>query len=178
MRWEERLLEVFDDLELQAEGLHLAERAARVAELSPSEYAETVLSARLHASVGCQVALFLGGSGSVEGVLANAGRDWVLVRHEHAETLVRTATVVRLRGASGRSSPERTRSVTARLGLGSALRRLAAERERVAVTLTGGDVVRGRLLRIGADFAELASEAGPVELVPFDGVVMLRRLLP
>ena len=48
-------LELFDDLEQQAEGLALAERDARVAERCRAEYAEVDLVARLHASVGTPV---------------------------------------------------------------------------------------------------------------------------
>ena len=53
MRWEERLLDLFDDLEQQAEGIALAERDAR---RSPSRAARSTprwtLADRLHASVG------------------------------------------------------------------------------------------------------------------------------
>jgi hypothetical protein len=177
VRWEERLLQEFDDLEQQAEGLHLAEREAVVAELSVSGYAEVELVSRLHASVGCVVHLVLRGGGSVDGALTRAGRDWVLVGQDRAETVVPTAAVLRARGVSERSVPEAVRGVSAKLGLGSALRQLAAEREGVAVQLVDGSICRGRLRRVGGDFVELAGENGQVELVALEGVVLLRRLL-
>ena len=52
MTWERELLDLFEDLEHQAEGLALTDRDAEVAELARSEYAEIDLAARVHASVG------------------------------------------------------------------------------------------------------------------------------
>ena len=69
MRWEERLLDLFDDLEQQAEGLALAERDALVAEQSRSEYAAVALADRLHASVGTRLLLDVGGFGALDGRL-------------------------------------------------------------------------------------------------------------
>ena len=57
MRWEERLLDLFDDLEQQADGIALAERDALVAEQSRAEYAAVTLADRLHASVGTRLLL-------------------------------------------------------------------------------------------------------------------------
>src|SRR4051794_10210086 len=69
MRWEERLLDLFDDLEQQAEGLALIGRDAEVAELSRAEYAQVDLADRLHASEGRSVRFGVNGSDS-------SRRDW------------------------------------------------------------------------------------------------------
>jgi small nuclear ribonucleoprotein (snRNP)-like protein len=175
VRWEERLLQEFDDLEQQAEGLHLAERDAAVAELSVSEYAEVELSSRLHASVGREVSLALVGGSTIEGRLSRAGRDWVLVSQGVAETVVRTGAVLRVLGASERAVPREVRSLIAKLGLGSALRQVAAQREPIVIGVSDGSTLRGRVRRVGADFVELTREGGQVELVAFDALVVLRR---
>jgi hypothetical protein len=175
VRWEERLLQVFDDLEQQAEGLHLAERDAVVAELGASGYAEVELASRLHASVGGHVALSLMGGSSVEGMLSRAGRDWVLVVQDRVETVVRMGAILRVRGASDRAMPHAVRSVLAKLALGSALRQLAAERETLAFTYVDGGVTRGLIRRVGADFVELAEANGQLDLVALDGLAAVRR---
>ena len=175
VRWEERLLREFDDLEQQAEGLHLAERDATVAELSVSEYAEVELASRLHASVGAPVTLALLGASSVDGVVERVGRDWLLVGQNQTETVVRMAAVTRARGLSTRAVPEEARSLLARLGLGSVLRQLAAERENLVLTLSDASQLRGVLWRVGADFVEVATESRHVEVVPFAALVTVRR---
>lgn len=174
VQWEERLLRELDDLELQAEGLHLAERDATVAELSQSTYAEVELADRVHASIGLPVVLVLTGGAVVEGVVARAGRDWALLTQGRAEYVVRLPAVARVRGASDRSVPEQARALTAKLGLGSVLRRLVEEGRSVAVTGTDGVVSRGSVRRVGRDFLELTLEGGGAELLGFGGVAVLR----
>ena len=55
MGWEETMFAMFDDLEQQAEGLHLTGRDADVAELTMAEYSRISLGARLHASLGLEL---------------------------------------------------------------------------------------------------------------------------
>lgn len=174
VHWEERLLRELDDLELQAEGLHLAERDATVAELTLSTYAEVELLDRLHASVGAPVALALAGGSAVEGVVSRAGRDWLLLVQGRVEYVVRLAAVARVRGASERSVPEGARAVTAKLGLGSVLRQVVTAGTLVAVTCTDGAVIRGWVRRVGRDFLELELEGGGAELLGFGGLAVLR----
>ena len=175
MRWEERLLRELDDLEQQAEGLHLAERDAMVAELGVSEYAEVQLSSRLYASLGCEVQLWLRGGVSVAGRLIRAGSGWVLVRSGQAESIIAAPAILRMRGASDRSVPAALLPVTGRMGLGAILRRLAASGEAVAATLTDGSIVRGRLSHVAADFVQVVGENGVVDLVVRDALVLVRR---
>ena len=61
MGWEESMFAVFDDLEQQAEGLHLVERDAEVADLTVAEYSRISLAARLHASLGLDLRVRLVG---------------------------------------------------------------------------------------------------------------------
>ncbi|MGZ6803539.1 MAG: hypothetical protein ACXVFU_10830 [Nocardioidaceae bacterium] len=183
MRWEERLLAVFDDLEQQAEGLALAERDAAVAELAAAEYAHVDLASRLHGSVGLPLTLDVTGHGAVAGVLARAGADWLLVEDPagRGEWLVRLAAVTEVRGASPAARSVEARGPGARLGLGSALRGLAEERAEVRLARLDGSRLAGYVGRVGADFLELReprpdrAQAEGARLVPFAALAVLAR---
>jgi hypothetical protein len=181
MGWEERLLALFDDLEQEAEGLALADRDLEVAELGRAEYAAVDLAARLHASVGLDVAVQVAGPGRLDGRLCAAGRDWLLLAAAAArpaqEWLVRLPALVSVEGLSDRAVPEPARGVAARLGVGSALRRLAESREPVLLAHVDGTTVRGRLRRVGADFVEVVhdGERQGVGLAAFGHLAAVRR---
>src|SRR3954467_11948586 len=98
MRWRDRLGDVLDDLELQAEGLALAARDAEVAEQSRAEYASVDLPSRLHGSPGARLFVTVRGIGSLEGVLGGVGAGWLLVDTGTQECVVRLAAVLSLRG--------------------------------------------------------------------------------
>lgn len=183
---EERLLDVLDDLEQQAEGLALAERDARVADLARAEYAEIDLFSRLHGAVGAELRLVLRGAGRLRGTVVRVGADWLLVDDGGHEWLVRAAVLEEVRDLPDRVVGEDARPLTARLGLGSVLRSLAHDAVPVLLHRTGGDVVRGRLRRVGADFVELENDgsvgtpqgvsgADGVAVVPWHAVAAVRR---
>jgi hypothetical protein len=176
MTWERRLFDLFEDLEQQADGLSRAGRDAEVAELAVAGYAEVDLAARVHASVGSEVELWLAGGEIVRGRLARAGADWCLL-HAPAparEHLVRIAALAVARGLSSRAVPEPARRVTARLGWGSVLRSVAEERRAVHVLGVDGRQRHGVVQRVGADFFELAGE-NDSWVLPFGAVAALRR---
>jgi hypothetical protein len=176
MGWERALLELFDDLEQQAEGLALAHRDADVAELARAEYAEVDLASRLHASVDHAVELQVRGAGPVRGRLERVGSGWCLLSATEAggaDTVVALPALLGARGLAAGARPEPLRGVAARLGIGSVVRRLAEEGGRVTVVRTDGERRGGVLARVGADFLELAEE-GRLELVPFPAVALLR----
>ncbi len=183
MRWEERLLDLFDDLEQQAEGLALVERDALVAEQSRSEYAAVALADRLHASVGSRLLLDLGGCGALDGRLVRAGDGWCLLDAEGAEWVVVTAAVRAVRGLVDAGRAPEARPLTAGLGLGSALRGLAGDRAEVLLHRVDGSTVRGLLGRVGRDFVEVLVESergdgaggrGHLEVLPFASLAALR----
>src|SRR3954447_540001 len=122
MRWEERLLDLFDDLEQQAEGLALAGRDAEAAEQARAAYARGHLDARLHASTGAELRLWVAGLGPLDARLVQVGDGWCLLVDERTEWLGRSRAggSLRARGPHGRG--QEARPVTARLGLSSALR--------------------------------------------------------
>lgn len=173
--------DVFEDLEQQAAGLHLAERDAELADRAHGEYARVTLESRVHASCGRSVRVELLGGAGVEGVLEQAGDGWFRVTAVTGqEWVVRLDAVTVAAGLSSRSTAEEVRPATARLGLRSALRRLSEEGDPVVVVRLDGrsDLVRVR--RVGADFLEghrVAAEAGlqgdPV-LMPFAAVAAFR----
>ncbi len=167
MSWEEQLFAVLDDLEQQAGALFEAERAAELADRSRAEYAAVTLTSRLMASVGDEVVLAITGLGRVAGELQRLGTGWALLHGAGGDWVVSLDAVVSVAGASTRSVPEVAWSPLTRLGLGSALRRLADAGERCVVHLRDGTRHDGRVLRVGADFAELEVAAQRVELVAF-----------
>jgi len=178
--------DLFEDLEQQAAGLHLADRDAEVADRARGEYAAVTLADRVHASVGRLVRLTLAGGLVVEGHLTQAGTDWCLVSDEAAgagdarEWVVRLGAAVSLEGLSARAVPEGARPAVARLGFGAAARRVTGEITPVEVRSVDGTRASVRVVRVGADFLEVtdAEEAQAVSgrtlLVPFVAVAALR----
>jgi hypothetical protein len=174
MRWEERLLDLFDDLEQQADGLALAERDALVAEQSRAEYAEVDLAARLAGSVGGRLWLDVQGVGGLDGVLGRTGDGWLVIEGAGGAWVVLLSAVRRARGLSDAAVDAAARPLAARLGVASALRGLAESRLPCVLHGTDGQVTQAVLVRVGRDFVEVRPVDGPVEVVPFAAVAALR----
>jgi hypothetical protein len=167
MSWEEEVFALLDDLEQQAEAAYAAERDAELADRSRAAYREVTLASRLMASVGADVRLDVRGPGAVSGVLERVGEGWCLVAGPAQDWVVHLAAVGSVTGAAERSVPEVAWSPVARLGLGSALRRIADAGERCVLHLVDGTAYDGTLRRIGADFAEVAVGEDRIVLVAF-----------
>ncbi|HEY6934576.1 MAG TPA: hypothetical protein VI452_14345 [Marmoricola sp.] len=182
MRPEESVFALFDDLEQQAAGLHLAERDAEVGELAVGEYAEVTLTARLHGARGQVVRLRLWGGDSLSGRLERVGLGWVQLDDEQATSwLVRTAAVTGVAGLGHRAVNEAALPVTARLSLRSALRTLAGGHRECVVRLLDGGQVTGVLGRVGNDFVELTDpgrrpRGTDAQLVPLRVLVAVKEL--
>lgn len=188
MHPDDSLFALFDDLEQQAAGLHLAEREAEVEELAVAEYAQVTLVERLHGARGSPVRLRLVDGDLLSGTLRRVGRDWLQVDDPHGcSWLVRIGAVAAASGLGTRAVNEDALPVTARLSLRSALRALAEARGQCVLHLVGGDRVEGVPGRVGQDFVEIhptdpATERvaggrahGPaVQVVPLSGLVALR----
>lgn len=180
---------LFADLQAQAESLELAERASEVQDRTRTEVSTLTLVDRLRPAVGSVVRLRTAGAGTLTGVLDRLGRDCVLLEQDGGrEVLVRLEAVTGISGL-GRSSavPGSLDAVTARLGLGFVLRRIARDRSPVSLQLNDGTTLAGTLDRVGADFVEAAVHA-PGEarrapavrdglLVPMSALVAVRREL-
>jgi hypothetical protein len=174
MTWEEELFAVLDDLEQQAEALYDAERDAELADRSRAEYQQVTLASRLMASVGAPVRLDLVGLGAVAGTLDRVGAGWCLVSGHAQDWVVRLDAVAAVQGASDRSLPEVAWSPVARLGLGSALRRVADAGERCVLHLLDGTTHDALLRRVGADFVEAAVGEGRIILVAFGALAAVQ----
>ncbi|WP_296602487.1 hypothetical protein [Nocardioides sp.] len=174
MTWEEELFAVLDDLEQQAEALYGADRDAELADRSRSEYQQVTLASRLMASLGTPVRLEVAGVGVVAGALDRVGSGWCLIAGPGQDWVVRLAAVLAVHGASDRSVPEVAWSAVARLGLGSALRRLADAGERCVLHLLDGTSHEATLRRVGADFVEVVEGEGRVVLVAVAAVAAVQ----
>ena len=162
--WEEQLFALFDDLEGQASARFEIEREAELRDRSRSEYRQVTLDSRLMASVGDALALDVRGVGRLEGELRRVGEGWCLVRGHAQDWIVRVAAIEAVHGASSRSVPEVAWSPLNRIGVASALRRLADSQVRCVVHLVDGARHEAVVSRVGADFVELEA-AGPSSLL-------------
>lgn len=180
MRAERSVLALIDDLEQQAEGVYLVERDLEVADRSRAEYARVSLASRLHATTGRTVRLVLLGGVVVSGVVARSGPDWLLVEDAPGhEWVVPHEALGLVQGASGRAVSQDALGVLRRLPLRAILRRLADEESDVLLHLRDGTRLEARLLRLGADFAEVrAAGTRPVEgydVVPLVALAAVQR---
>lgn len=174
MSWEEQLFSVLDELEQQAEALYDAERDLDLADRSRSEYAQVSLASRLMASLDAELTLELRGVGRVTGTLQRLGLGWCLVHGGGQDWIVRTAAITVVHDASPRSVPEVAWSPVTRLGLGSALRRLANAGERCVLHLVDGTRHEAVLTRVGEDFVEGATAAERPVLMAFSGLAAVQ----
>jgi hypothetical protein len=172
--WDEQLFAFLDDLEAQAEALFDADRAGELADRSRSEYAAVSLASRLMASVGSEVVLEVAGAGRVVGVLQRVGADWCLAHGAAQDWVVRLAAVVGIEGASARSVPEVAWSPIARLGLGSALRRLADTGQRCVVHGIDGASREVVITRVGRDFVEATQGEGRTVLLALPAIAAVQ----
>ncbi len=174
MSWEEEVFALLDDLEQQAEAMYAAERDADLADRSRAAYREVTLASRLMASVGEDLRLDVAGTGAVTGSLERVGDGWCLVAGPAQDWVVHLPAVTAITGAAERSVPEVAWSPVARLGLGSALRRIADAGERCVLHLVDGTTYDALLRRIGADFVEAAVGEGRTVLVAFTALAAVQ----
>jgi hypothetical protein len=184
MRWDD----LFRDLEAQLEAAETSELAAEVADRTRREIATVALLERARAAVGHPVRLQLWGSGAVAGMLLEVGVDWLLLRDAVGhDVLVSWGSVLGVTGLGVASaSPDEVGVVFRRLGLGSALRAIARDRDPVAVTLVDGSLVTGTIDRVGMDFVEVGehpvgeqrrtAEVTAVRTLAFAGLATVTRM--
>jgi hypothetical protein len=182
MGWDD----LFADLGREWEGLAESERQAEIAERTRAEFAQVAFADRLRGSEGRQVRLVTCVGEQVDGSLTGVGADFVLVTSARREQVLPLVAVASATGLNRVSLSERAAGpVRARLGMGSVLRRIAADRSSVTLVRADGRALAGTLQRVGADFVELAEHAygetpraqpsRPATLVPFAAIVLLRR---
>ncbi|WP_028471646.1 hypothetical protein [Nocardioides alkalitolerans] len=155
MSWEEQLFALFDDLEQQATAAYDVERSWEVADRSRAEYRSVTLASRLMASVDAEVVLDVRGVGPVSGALRRVGEGWCLVEARGSDWVLRTEALDVVRGASERSRPEAAWSPVQRLGVATALRRLADAAVPCVLHLVTGARHHAVVVRVGSDFLEV-----------------------
>ena len=183
-RWEA----LFADLEAAAEAEANAEQRSEVADRVRAEFARLRLIDRLHPLIGTAEVVRRGvcGQEPVQGSLAALGIDWLLLAGpSRDELLVALPAVQWVQGLRHESAePGWEGVVGARLGLRVALRRIVRDRSVVTMALTSGDVLAGRLARVGADHVELqrvepgggpAARAAETITIPLSAVAFVRR---
>ena len=175
MAWEDELFSLLDDLEQQAEALYDAERDADLADRSRAEYAHVTLASRLLASEGHEVVLAIRGVGQVGGTLQRVGSGWCLLHGPGQDWVVPASALTRVVGGSDRSVPELAWSPIAKLGLGSALRRIADSGDVCRVHLVDGGDHEVVLARVGQDFVEATGVDGRAVLFPFAQLAAVQR---
>lgn len=168
MTWEDELFGLFDDLESQASATFALERETELADRRRAEYQQVTLAARLMASLDRELTLSVAGVGSLTGVLDRVATGWLVLRGRGQDWVVAQAAITSVRSTSDRAVPAVAWPVAARLGLGSALRRLADAGERCVFHGTDATRLEGVAQRVGSDFVEVAvGEPAQLVLVPF-----------
>ena len=174
MPWENDLFAFLDDLEGQAQAAFEADRDAELADRVRAEYGQVTLASRLMASLGRQLVLELPCLGRIEGELRRVGEGWCLLRGTGQDWIVPLRHVVAVHGASARSVPEVAWSPVHRLGLRSALRRLADAGLGAVLHLGDASQHEVHFVRVGADFLEARSASGAVLLAPYQRVIAVQ----
>lgn len=156
MRWQR----LFADLSAQFEAAETVADEADLASRVRAEVGAVGLRDRLRAVLGSAVELRCRDVGSVEGLLADVGVDWLLLVERGQDVLVAWRAVQAVANIGRDSAPLIEAGVVgSRLDLRWALRAVARDRSPVRVVLDGGRELIGTIDRVGADFVELAEHA-------------------
>lgn len=185
MRWDA----LFGDMEAQlAAGQHL-QLEGEVAERARIDQAGVAFVDRLRGGLGRQVTAELTTGMIVRGVLGHAGSEWLVLNDRTHQWLIPHRAVVSIQGL-GRFSLIEQSEARRKLGLASALRGLARDRQELTLHVTGaGEAAltrHGVIDRVGRDYFDLAvtlpgearrpANIATVVTVPFHAVAALRAL--
>lgn len=164
--------EVVDDLAQHFDALVLQQRDVEVAALAAAEYAEVELIGRWHGALGADVVVQTVDGQYVAGTVEDVGSDHVRLCAATATWLVRTAAIASVTGLPDRARDPRTRPISARLSIGSALRTIGEDHRACSLRLVSGEQLHGRPDRVGRDFVELrAGRRRRLVVVPLAAVV-------
>jgi hypothetical protein len=155
MRWDALLA----DLQAQWDAAMRSEDDAMIRELAEAEAAGTRFGDRLRARRDHELTVRLVDASDRRGRLVDVARDWLVLADGDRRSLVPVAAVVAAWPLGG-TAPD-PGPIERGLSLGHVLRALAAEGAAVVVRTVAGDH-RGRLVRVGADHADLHTAAGVV----------------
>jgi len=173
MRWDR----LFDDLQAQLDAEGQRELDLEVSDRTRRERARVGLHERFIASRGLGVELRLAAGVRVEGTVADAGSDWLLV-HEggDAGSLVPFGAIVAISGLGVRAAAGSATATAKRFGLAYALRGLSRDRAVVSLADIGGSVTTGTVDAVGADALDLSEH--PADLLRRSENIVARRVIP
>ena len=175
-RWDD----LFADLEGQLDAADAAELDAEVEALQVAAWSRMALLDRLRVAADAALTIVLVDGSTVRGRAEAVGPDWLLLLDGSDELLVPASALADVSGLPPRGEAEPS-MVTQRLGLGHALRRVAADREPVLVARLGAPPLRCRIMRVGLDHVDVAAAYEAVvpagmKSLPFAALLVLRRL--
>jgi hypothetical protein len=153
VRWEA----LFADLEAQIQAEEQIDLEQDVADRARAERARVRLADRIRGHLGSSVTCRFAAGGTVTGIVADAGGDWMLIRPVDSRlgaTLVPLAAVVGIDGLD-QAPPAPSSTLSDRLGLAVVLRAVAGERRPVRVFLVGGGAVHGWIAWVAADHVDV-----------------------
>lgn len=154
MRWER----LFADLEGQFEEAERLEREAEIADRTQREQALVRLADRLRSAVGGTVEAYVPGAGTIVGEVSAVGADWLaIVSAGQGETLVPFAALHAVTGLPARGVAPET-AISARLGLGYAIRTMMRERFQLTAVLIDGRRISGTVSCVGADYFDMVAD--------------------
>lgn len=184
MRWDS----LFEDLEAQLWAEDRLNFESEISERARVEDAAVGLSDRLRASTGQVIGVGLLSGAVIEGTLAHAGAEALLINDGRHQVLVPYTAASRYEGL-GRGAHGEASAVRRNLGMAGSLRALARDRAELAVSLLRFDsqpVVHGVVDRVGRDYFDLAivppgesrrhGNVSRVWTVPFASLAAIRSL--
>ncbi len=165
-------LELFADLEAQADADEAGVWRAEVATRARSERASVSWGSRLAAAHGRRIRAALVDGAMLEGEVRDGADDWILMRDDEGrEHVVATAAVDAVWGLPAAGA---TRGVVERrVSLGHVLRGLARDRARVVVATRSGPRV-GRIAWVGADHVDIVESGDTQATVPWAAILTVR----
>ncbi|MCA4132275.1 hypothetical protein [Arthrobacter sp. M4] len=153
MRWDA----LFGDMEAQlAAGRYLG-LESETSERTRVDQAGVDLVDRLRGALGTNLTVDLGSGVKVRGILGHAGSEWLVLNDGPHQWLIPYWSVASLQGLGRVAVAERS-EVRKALGLASAIRGLARDRQELTVHLMGSQpgMRHGVVDRVGRDFFDLA----------------------
>ncbi|MFV0426959.1 MAG: hypothetical protein ACK5KU_07990 [Beutenbergiaceae bacterium] len=157
MRWDD----LFADLVGQWEAQARWEAEEEIRELAHAEMAATTFADRVRARRSHQLTVRVSNGQDYTGTVRDVSSHWIVLADGHRRHLIPIAAMVAAWPLAGSAPP--ARGVERALGLGHVLRALARDGQPVVARTAGGDH-RGRLVRIGGDHLDNASETGVVTI--------------
>lgn len=147
---------MFEDLLAQLEQQERAEIHAMASDLLRADLAMITMVERLREQGNSPIGVALAGGTELSGTVLTVLPAWILVKSDNREVLIPTSAVITVGNLSARTGSPST-LVESRLTLGHALRRIAATRLPVALSLRTGARIEGSIDRVGSDHLDVVA---------------------